>query len=382
MTETTATPAKKPLSSFGGCILKLFLVQFFILGPFLLGLSLYLGYEVETVYMEEWYAFQDALTQVGAVQGAPPSGDAEWVMVSGEIAAGKPLVDPLFPVRAQALRLKRHTERYEMVQSPSSGSSSSSNTKQRRIRSSRHRSNSSNRSKFAYDWKALPKNLPESNPIRILAESDLTTANARLGTEALNADLVRMLPGMMPLSLEAKDLPEFLGKLPKDLRDKAKIHEGNLYFGANPGKPSSGDLRVKFSKLEAGSFTLIATRKNGMLMPHAFEFPSGWKAPELDEPGIAFAVQGIRTLKELEAEVTSGLGWEYWSAILGMSALAMLSAVLLSVPFFAMRPSKLRFLRFITVGPLVGLILQLLTLSITRFVGGVGGMVYLIAVAL
>ena len=225
--------------------------------------------------------------------------EGKLVHVSGRATTAEILEDPTFKISAAALRLRREVEMYQWVQNKST-------EKRKKLGGSEETVTSYS---YALEWRpglvdsSLFKQ-PEGhrNPASMRYESAHWSANTvTLGAFTLGPGLRDKITTYVPVPASGAALPGIDGAAaPANLaqalapaarpthkkgKHKAKARplaaaavqapaspwkasgEG-LYFGADPGSPAVGDLRVSFSKVAPTDVSLIARQTGKTFGPY------------------------------------------------------------------------------------------------------------------
>lgn len=237
-----------------------------------------------------------------AVDADPSAADlpaGRPLRLAGHAVTATVLVDPVLPVRAQALRLDRIAEMFQ--HEVREGPLVDRTMHPRRIWSERlvDSSRFANRS---------PVN-PSHMPIPSLRQR---ATDARLGRLALPPEVIDSLPASRSVT------PERPG--PVTVGGTLLLRSGDGYRSGDPnGSPAIGDVRVRVAAVPAGTITVIGAVADGRIVP--------WRAP--GGPPLLLAAEGDRTVAQMiqaaRQEAVPGL----WQGRLGGGAVTLFGLLLL-----------------------------------------------------
>ncbi len=187
-------------------------------------------------------------------------GEGKLVHTSGLAETSDLLVDGDFKVSANAVHLERKVEMYQWRQSEQSdtrkklggGTETVTTYSYSRAWSDRHIPSSSFK-------KPEGHRNPDSMPYASLT---LTAPEVTLGAFRLSPGLISSMSRYQPLPVSSIDL------LPDPLRRQAKLHDGGIYLGPNPGSPQIGDVRISFRYVEPGPISVVAGQQGDLLGPY------------------------------------------------------------------------------------------------------------------
>ena len=98
------------------------------------------------------------------------------------------------------------------------------------------------------------------------SQREVTAERVSLGGYRLSPGLVGKIERWQPLALSSLD------PLPEDLRERARLHDGGLYFGDGaPASPKVGDVRVAFRVVEPTDVSVVAQQTGDTFRPFAAE---------------------------------------------------------------------------------------------------------------
>lgn len=179
-----------------------------------------------------------------------PAMEGKLVHLTGETKTPRLLEDPEFGIAATAIKLIREVEMYQWVQIEKSGEKTSVG------------GTTETTTTYTYqkEWKDSPVDSSkfkvtsgyENPPEMKYRSTTLMAEGVTMGVFDLPAFLVSQIGGAIPLGVESLD------KAAADVRDSARLHEGGVYLGGNPGAPAVGDLRVSFLSVPTGPVSVVA----------------------------------------------------------------------------------------------------------------------------
>jgi len=181
------------------------------------------------------------------------------VHVSGFAKTDDSVEDQTFGVSENAIRLSRHVEMFQWVESKSSETEKnlggSEETTTTYDYTTEWRDSVVDSSKF--ESPAGHEN-PRTFPYDTRSDE---AANVSLGAFTLSASQVARLHKSEDLHLDASP-----GGIPN-----AQIHDGVVYLGADPGAPSVGDARVRFTVVRPGPVSIVARQVGSSFEPYQAE---------------------------------------------------------------------------------------------------------------
>jgi len=179
-----------------------------------------------------------------------PAMEGKLIHLTGETKTPRLLEDPEFGIAATAIKLIREVEMYQWVQIEKSGEKTSVG------------GTTETTTTYTYqkEWKDSPVDSSKfkvtsgyENPREMKYRSTtLMAEGVTMGVFDLPAFLVSQIGGAIPLSVESLD------KAASDVRASARLHEGGVYLGGNPGAPAVGDMRASFLSVPTGPVSVVA----------------------------------------------------------------------------------------------------------------------------
>ena len=207
---------------------------------------------------------QEGAASIVAVDAAmiDPVRDHKLVHLSGEVSPASELHDEIFGISCKALRLNRNVEIYQWQESKSSKTQKSPGGGSETITTT------------SYDRKWVNEPVDSSrfkeadthqNPGTLLVtKSSALAKDATLGAFHLPQSVIVKMTGDEPLPLGEDNLQ----KLAPELREKAHLSDGKIYFGKDPALPEVGDQKVSFSILKPNIFSVAAAQNGNSVEPY------------------------------------------------------------------------------------------------------------------
>jgi len=191
-----------------------------------------------------------------------PGNDKKLIYLTGDVAAGDVIHDPLFNLSATALRLTRHAEMYQWKQEEHHDTHNKLGGGQETVTTYT----------YSKEWSDKPVNSstfkhPEdhTNPTSFPVQAATTlSAKATLGAFKIPPPIIAKMQGDAPLAAGA----DVLAPLSPALKAKAKVTDDGIYIGGDPATPAVGDVRVSFLVLNPGTFSILAQQNGDTLAPY------------------------------------------------------------------------------------------------------------------
>lgn len=225
-----------------------------------------------------------------------PAMEGKLIHLTGETKTPRLLEDPEFGIAATAIKLIREVEMYQWVQIEKSGEKTSVG------------GTTETTTTYTYqkEWKDSPVDSSKfkvtsgyENPREMMYRSNtLMAEGVTMGVFDLPAFLVSQIGGAIPLSVESLD------KAASDVRASARLHEGGVYLGGNPGAPAVGDMRASFLSVPTGPVSVVAQQAGKSFV--SFTAATGG-ALDLLENGIVSADEMFRMAHERNKFLTMAI---------------------------------------------------------------------------
>lgn len=243
------------------------------------------------------------------------------VHVTGMADSDAMLVDPVFGVSAEALKLRRTVEMYQWQETASSETKDKLGGGQETVTTYTYSRGWSDR---VIDSAGFKEPTGHQNPNAMPYESGETVAEpVTLGDFTLSSSLVRAIGGHTPL-----ELPED-AQAPAGVGSSVVRQTDGFYVGSDPASPQVGDLRVSFAAVMPTEVSVIAQQTGSTFAP--YKAKAGGTI-ELIVPGVKTAEEMIMAAEESNKLVTwvlRALG--FLVAFVGLSAVLKPISVLADV---------------------------------------------------
>ena len=243
------------------------------------------------------------------------------VHVTGMADSDAMLVDPVFGVSAEALKLRRTVEMYQWQETASSETKDKLGGGQETVTTYTYSRGWSDR---VIDSAGFKEPTGHQNPNAMPYESGETVAEpVALGDFTLSPSLVRAIGGHTPL-----ELPED-AQAPAGVGSSVVLQTDGFYIGGDPASPQVGDLRVSFAAVTPTEVSVIAQQTGSTFAP--YKAKAGGTI-ELIVPGVKTAEEMILAAEESNTLVTwilRALG--FLVAFVGLSAVLKPISVLSDV---------------------------------------------------
>lgn len=179
-----------------------------------------------------------------------PAMEGNLVHLTGETKTPGLLEDPEFGIAVTAIKLIREVEMYQWVEVEKSEEKTSVG------------GTTETTTTYTYEkeWRDNPVDSTRfkvtsghGNPREMkYRSSTLMAEGVTMGAFDLPAFLVSRISGATQLPVETLD------KAAEEIKTTARLHESGVYFGANPGSPAVGDLRISFLTVPTGPISVVA----------------------------------------------------------------------------------------------------------------------------
>lgn len=192
-----------------------------------------------------------------------PANEGKLIHLTGPLATGETLYDDMFAVTApKALKLKRQVEMYQWSEQQSSKTEKKLGGGEETVTT------------YSYQKTWSPSLIPSANfkkaaghenPSAMPFESQTLEADViSLGAFQLSPGLKSQLSNWQGLAVQESDL----ANLPAELRDRAKISDGKIFVGKNPGIPEVGDVRISFQSIAPATVSIVAQQEGSSFKPY------------------------------------------------------------------------------------------------------------------
>ena len=187
-----------------------------------------------------------------------PANEGKLVHVVGKTRTDAPVIDEAFGISETAIQLITRSEMYQWIENVVSKGSANS-TREPEV---------SYKKEWRSEWVDSSDYLQEGrdNPPRIEYPSRIVMADTvSLGAFNLPEFLVEMIDNEEPYDLSSLD------RAREDVQQTGQLYAGGLYFGADPGDPAIGDIRVQFAIVRPGTTSVVARQRGLRLAKYTTE---------------------------------------------------------------------------------------------------------------
>ncbi|XP_017520757.3 transmembrane protein 43 isoform X2 [Manis javanica] len=201
-----------------------------------------------------------------SIHSVAPENEGRLVHIIGALRTSKLLSDPNYGVHLPAVKLRRHVEMYQWVETEESRE----HTEDGQVKTERRYSYNTEWRSEIINSRNFDREIGHKNPSAMAVESFTATAPfVQIGRFFLSAGLIDKVDNFKPLSLSKLEDPHV------DI-----IRRGDyFYHSENPKYPEVGDLRVSFSYAglsgddpdlgPAHVVTVIARQRGDQLVPYS-----------------------------------------------------------------------------------------------------------------
>ena len=184
----------------------------------------------------------------------------QLVHVTGKADTDATLIDPIFGVSVNALKLKRVVEMYQWEEVLEDDTKKKVGGGTETVETYTY---SKIWSDQAIDSANFQKPTGHQNPSSIPYESIQQIADKiTLGAFTLSSSLVSKINNFELFTIEGNS------SLPETLKEKAKLYEDGLYIGDVPTSPQVGDIRIIFMVAKPTEVSIIAKQANSTFEPY------------------------------------------------------------------------------------------------------------------
>jgi hypothetical protein len=189
-----------------------------------------------------------------------PATDGKLVHLTDVTRVDSPATDPDFGISLDVVKLIRSVEIHQWVEEVKTETRNKVGGGSEEIRT------------YSYkrDWRSSPVDSSRfkvpaghENPSEMKVRTETFLAGTvTLGAFTLPEFLIAQIGGGEPF------VPASLDQASESIRGSAKIAGDLVYFGDNPGSPSVGDLRVRFSQVPTGPVSAVARQSGTTFEPY------------------------------------------------------------------------------------------------------------------
>lgn len=278
--------------------------------------------------------------------------EGKLVHTSGPVKVEGRLVDPMFGISAEGVRLVRNVEMFQWTEESKSETQKNLGGSEETVTTYTYRK----------EWSPAPVDSSEfqspgghENPEMTVTGTSIQTPSATLGAFELRDNILSAISDVEDLPVTQKQKAEVEAAFAEmGVSDKkVQIVGGKIVVSANAGTPAIGDLRVGYGLIPAGSISLVA-RQDGQSFS-AYQTTAGDEL-QLVESGIVASDKMFSNAQTTNTVITwalrvAGLGLLFLGFALVLGPLSVIADV---VPF---------------LGALVGLSTGLLSLVLALTIG-------------
>jgi hypothetical protein len=226
-----------------------------------------------------------------AADRVDPALEGKLVLVSGRVASGGRLTDPLFAVSSEGVRLTRKVEMFQWIEHSRSETQKKLGGGEETITTYT----------YTQDWNGdvvesshFKKPEGHANPARTVEPKVFGQDRATIGAFRLNADQAAATGSLKPLPASTGNevaIRQALGG-----GRYVNVVEGRILVANDPGRPAIGDLRISHEVAVPGEATIVARQASGGFAPYVTS----------NGQEISIIRQGILTGAQVFADAQSG----------------------------------------------------------------------------
>ena len=236
--------------------------------------------------------------QAGAVN---PAQEGKLVHMTGKAVTKAGVKDTTLGISMPtAIRLERSVEIYQWEEKTETKKEKKVGGSEKTTKSTTYEKDWSQTAQDSSKFK-LKKNkdgIPLVNGSMPFKSGGSVANDVTVGAFSITDRLLNQLSGGTPVAIDQK----IIDSLPADMKARAKINGEYIYLGANPAKPSIGDLRIKLSKIEATDVSIVAQQTGNKLVP--------WKTAQ--DTTIGMLDKGTKTAAEMFTSAEEGNAMRTW----------------------------------------------------------------------
>jgi hypothetical protein len=250
------------------------------------------------------------------------------VHLIGQAASDETLRDPNLGVSATAIKLERRVEVFQWQEVAEQRSRQQADGRTTTETVYTYQTGWSDRLIVSHKFRDEAAQRDHRNPEKIEFEPWSKVAETvRVGKFSLSTRLVDQLRAFEQLPVT----DDVIGRLPDDLRARAKLFNGRLHFADDPASPKVGDIRFEFRVVPATTVSVIARQVGSTF--DAYPTPSG--------STMEILIAGRHEARHMYHAAVQDNGWWSWFAracslimlVLGFGGITRtLAGLLLMVP--------------------------------------------------
>jgi hypothetical protein len=235
------------------------------------------------------------------------SNEGKLVHVSAFAKTDDVLEDETFGVRENAIHLEREVEMYQWVEHQSSKTETKIGGSEEKTTTYEYSKEWSDDLVDSSDFHS-----PDGhrNPTAFPYEArTLSARSVTLGAFTLSAsqiDQIQKSEALQP------------AELPRELSKKARLEDGAFYFGANPGSPAVGDVRVRFRAVRPGAVSVVARQVGSTFEPYSAQAGGTISLLEESVASASAMFETAKTQNTITTWILRGVGFFLMFAGIGM----------------------------------------------------------------
>ncbi len=186
-----------------------------------------------------------------------PAFEGKLVHMTGRAEVQGKVEDPEFGVSVEAIKLERAVEMYQWIEKKKTETKNKVGGGTEKVTTTSYDKQwaSSLKKSSGFEHPEGHQN-PDSMPY---SPKDFVAEKVSLGVFQLPRFFIEQIKGGAEVPISS------LEQLPEEMRPRAKLHDGGLYFGADPAAPQVGDTRVNFSAVLPSEISVIAKQTGDTL---------------------------------------------------------------------------------------------------------------------
>jgi len=197
-----------------------------------------------------------------AADAVVPGDDGKLVHVSGLAQTEEWLRDPVFGIRANAIKLQRQAWMYQWQEHTRSETRNKVGGGTETVTTYEYRKEWVDRPVHSVSFRHSEGHRnPESMPYQ---DHQLSAGGVTLGAFRLSPGLVAQINKFEPLPVTELDLEA----LTAPLKGTAQLWQGGLYLGGDPQTPAIGDIKVAFRQVRPVAVSVIARQAGRSFEPY------------------------------------------------------------------------------------------------------------------
>lgn len=209
-------------------------------------------------------ALAEGSAAVITVDASGPSAGNEGNLVhfTGRTDAYESISDPIFGIESDALKLERQVEMYQWAEEKESKKKKNTGGSTETVTTYRYKKEWSSK---VINSSNFEQPSGHENPSSMAYPNKTFTADPIvIGDWVLGHRFVAKLTKKNKLRVGEADLE----RAPAEIRRKARLADGDFYFGEDPSSPSIGDLRIRFATVPRAEVSVVGQQRGQGLEPY------------------------------------------------------------------------------------------------------------------